>query len=162
MVSLKSFRQWLRLSRQEMELQSLAIGMNSTVDLTQDLHIVMLDYDIHDIEKIVESVIELQGFWNLSDAFIFRTRNGHHAFFWYDQVPYGRLKQIIEYARYVDPMFKYISRFYDHKSIRVAGKYRQKDIRFVRTIVGRRQPSEAEREIGSMKMREHELLAKVG
>jgi hypothetical protein len=161
MVSLKGFRQWLKLKNQEMEIRSLAIGINSTVDLTQDKHIVMLDYDIHDIKKVIESVYELQGFWDLSDAFIFRTKNGHHAFFWYDQVPYGRLKQIIEYARYVDPMFKYISRFYDHKTIRVAGKYAHKDICFVKRIAGARQPTQSEMDIGTMKRQEHASLLNI-
>jgi len=141
-----------------MEIRNLAIGMNSTVDMTQDLHIVMLDYDIEDIEKVKESVWELQSFWKLSDAQIFRTRHGHHVFFWYDIVPYGRLKMIIEFARYVDPMFKYISRYYDHKTIRTSGKYKEKDIFFRIEMAGVRLATEAERMIGEMKKQEHALL----
>jgi hypothetical protein len=161
MVSLKGFKQWLQMSKQEMEIRNLAIGINSTVDLTADLHIVMLDFDIHDIDKIVESVDELQGFYRLSDAYIYRTKNGHHVFFWYDHVPYGRLKQIIEFAKHVDPMFKYISRFYDHKTIRVAGKYKHRDIQFVKKVTGGRSPTELELDRGTMKQEEHRSLLQV-
>jgi hypothetical protein len=146
----------LRLDRhqkQEMLLQSAAIGINSTVGV--DAHIVMLDYDEKNIEKIIHSVIELQEFWNLSDAFIYQTRNGHHVMFWYDIVPYGRLKMIIEFAKYVDPMYKLISKFYNHKTLRVAGKYSERDIFFLDKIEGDREPSTEEMEIGNLKMREH-------
>jgi len=135
--------------------------MNSTVDLTQDLHIVMLDFDIKDVEKVIESVYELQDFYNLSDAFIYSTKNGFHVFFWYDHVPYGRLKQIIEFARYVDPMYKYISRFYDHKTIRASGKYKHRDIRFAMEVGGKREPSTIEKRIGEMKRSEHRMLSGV-
>ena len=158
MVSIKGFRQWLKMRNQEMEIQSLAIGINSTVDITKDMHIVMLDYDLHDIQKVRNSIVELQGFWELSDATIFRTKNGHHAFFFYDIVPYERLKMIINYARHVDPMFKYISRFYDHRTIRVSGKYKHKDIQYVEVIPGCRAPTHEEMELGSLKKAEHKLL----
>lgn len=158
MASFKNFKQWLKLRNQEMLVQSLAIGINSTVDLTEDKHIIMLDYDIHDIQRIRDSVKEVQRFWNLSDATIFRTKNGHHAFFFYDIVPYERLKMIINYARDVDPMFKYISRFYDHKTIRVSGKYTFKDIQYSEVIPGIRSPTMEEMELGSLKREEHKLL----
>lgn len=158
MVSVKGFKQWLQMKDQEIQIQNLAIGMNSTIDITQDIHIIMLDYDIKDISKVIESVHELQSFWNLSDADIFRTKNGHHAIFWYDQIPYGRLKQIIEFAKYVDQMYKYISKYYLHKTIRVSGKYTYKDIVFVKKIVGKRVPSEEQITLGDMKRKEHKVL----
>lgn len=158
MSLVKDFKTWIQLKDKEIELQNLAIGINSTVDFTQDKHIVMLDYDIKDLQQVRESVKEIQLFWNLSDAEIFKTRNGHHVFFWYDQIPYGRLRQIIEFARYVDPMYKYISRFYDHKTIRVAGKYKEKDIEFVEKISGRRKPTEMELSLGALKKSEHSMM----
>ena len=153
------FKQWAKLNKQEMEIRNLAIGMNSTVDLTKDLHIVMLDYDIKDRELVFESVIELQIFWNLADAWIYSTKNGFHVFFYHDLVPYGRLKLIIEYAKYVDVQYKYISRYYDHKTVRAAGKYKEKDIKFVEQIKGLRVPTAIERELGDMKKQERDLLA---
>ena len=159
MVSLKGFKDWLKFRKQEMQLQSVAIGMNSSVDW-EDTHIVMLDYDIDDVEKVKQSIRELQQFWKLDDADIFKTRNGFHVFFWYDHVPYERLKLIINYARYVDPMFKYISRFYDHKTIRVAGKYKEKDICYEATVKSMfsNTREKAVQELGDLKKQEHKLL----
>lgn len=156
MSSLWGFLKWSKFKKQELELQSTAIGINSTVG--PDLHVVMLDYDEKDVDKVIESIIELQEFWNLSDASIYQTRNGHHAIFWYDQVPYERLKMIIDFARYVDPMFKYISRFYTHKTLRAKGKYETRDIFFIDVIEGRRTATENEKEIGELKKKEHEAL----
>jgi hypothetical protein len=149
----------LGLRRKEMEIRSLAVGMNSTVDITRDLHIVMMDYDIAEKAKVIESVRELQKFWRLSDCELFRTKHGYHAFFWYDHVPYGRLKMIIEFARYVDPLYKAISALYDHKTIRVAGKYPERDIVASGFIIGSRRPSVEEKELGDMKRMEHTQLS---
>ena len=157
----KKFKLWLALRNTENQLRSFAVGMNSTVDIPQDLHIIMLDYDIADLEKVRESVEELQGFWMLADAQVFRTKHGYHVFFFNDIVPYERLKLIIDYAKYVDPQFKYISKYYDKKTIRVAGKYEHKDISFVETIKGIRTPSTWEREIGEMKRGEHKSLLRM-
>lgn len=158
MVSIKGFWEWKKLKQVEIDLASMAVGMNSSVDIPSDLHIVMLDYDIKDISKVKDSVMELQDFWNLSDAEIFKTKNGFHVFFWFDQIPYGRLKMIIEFARYVDPMYKYISRFYDHKTMRASGKYKEKDIEYVDVVKGKRVILSSEREIGDMKRQEHKSL----
>ena len=155
MVSFKGFLKWMTERKHELEISNLAIGMNSTVDVTEDLHIVMLDYDIKSVEKVIESVWELQEFWNLSDAEIFRTKNGHHVFFWFDHVPYERLRMIVNFAKYVDPMFKYISRYYNHKTIRVSGKYANRDIWFVQKVEGVRPPVDHEFQIGRMKKAEH-------
>jgi len=139
-----------------MDIQSVAIGMNSTVD--DDKHIILLDFDEVTIDDVRESVAELQEFWNLADADIFKTKNGFHAYFWYDHVPYDRLKMIINYARHVDPMFKYISKYYDRKTIRIAGKYKEKDIFFEETIKGVRFPTKIERDIGNLKKNERKIL----
>jgi hypothetical protein len=157
MVSLLDFIKWNKRSELERNLRALAIGVNSHVDI--DNHIVMLDYDVQEIDKVIDSIIELQEFWNLSDAWIHQTTNGHHVFFWYDQVPYGRLKQIIDFARHVDPMYKYISKYHNHKTLRISGKYRKRDIYFIDTIKGRRKPTIDEVEIGELKRAERGSLA---
>lgn len=142
----------------EVALQWLAVGINSSTDITQDCHIVMLDYDIKELDRVVASIEELQGFWNLADAHVFRTMKGFHVFFWYDQVPYGRLRQIVDYARDVDPLYKLISRYYDHKTVRVSGKYSVRDIAFVGIVPGPREASDKEKEVGELKRREHLML----
>ena len=160
MVSLKGFKQALRIKKQEMQIRSMAVGMNSTVDITRDLHVLFLDYDIDDIKLVEQSVRELQEFWHLSDAEIFRTKHGFHVFLWHDVMPYGRVKMIIEYARYVDPLYKYISRYHDHKTVRVAGKYKERDILFVELLKGERRPSAEEQDLGDMKREEHKIMLK--
>jgi len=152
------FKEWLKFRKQEMELRSFAIGINSTVDFKKDLHVIFLDYDDVDLERVKESVIECQQFWALSDAYIFKTMHGFHAIFFFDQIPYERLRMIVDFAKDVDPMFKYISRFYNHKTLRVAGKYQERDIVFVGIIDGPREPSKLERELGELKLDEHSAL----
>jgi len=132
--------------------------MNSYVDITQNLHCVVLDYDIEDLEKVEESVIEVQQFWCLTDAYIFKTKHGFHAIMFHSLVPYERLRQIIDFAKYCDPMFKYISRFYSHRTIRVAGKYKEKDISFFKVIRGVRELTKQEWELGEMKRAEHRSM----
>jgi hypothetical protein len=155
---LKGFRQWLRMRSQEMELRSFAVGMNSTVDATCDKHIICMDFDVDDISVVERSVRECQEFWCLGPAFLYATTHGFHAILFFDIVPYSRARLIIEYARDVDDLFRYISRYYSHKTIRVAGKYKGRDIRFVKMVPGCRYPSVEEREIGMLKYREHCLL----
>jgi hypothetical protein len=155
------FRQlkcFLKFRKQEMLLQSAAIGMNSSVDIARDRHIVMLDYDVKDRDVVVRSIEELQRFWNLSDAYVFSTKNGFHVMLWYDIIPYSRLVMIINYAADVDPMFKQISRFYLHKTLRVEGKHPYRDIKFSGIVRGVRAPTGEEWEIGELKRKEHLML----
>lgn len=156
--SWRSFVKWLKFRKRSIDLESFAMGMNSTVDVVEDKHIIMIDFDSVSLEKVEESVIECQHFWYLSDFHIFETKHGFHAIAFDEAVPYSRLRLIIEYARYVDPLFVYISRFYSHKTIRVAGKYKERDIKFVKIIKGVREPSKSEKEIGDLKLNEHKLL----
>ena len=151
-------KRWFRARSTEMQLSSLAVGMNSSVDLARDLHVLFLDYDIRNIADVEESVRELQSFWRLGEARIFKTRNGFHVFFFYDIMPYERARMIVGFAKFVDPLFKQISYYYDHKSIRVAGKYQHRDIRFVKRIDGVRIPSSVERQLGDMKAAEHSFF----
>jgi hypothetical protein len=156
------FRKFRKLwKRREQDLSQFAIGVNSTVSIQEYLHAVFLDYDIQDMDKIRESVKEVQRFWNLTDAYLYRTTNGYHAIIWHSHVPYGRLKQIVEFAAYVDPMYKAISNQYWHKTLRVAGKYAKQDIVFERIMPGVRKPSEDEWSRGEMKRKEHAQLLQI-
>lgn len=149
------------LSKKEMILREFAIGMSSEVDIKRDLHILFVDFDEIGLEQVEESVREMQQFWRLSDAFIYETKNGYHAYFYYDVMPYSRVVMILNYAKYVDDKFRYISRYYDYKTIRQAGKYKVRDIKFVETIVGIRSPSMWEAQVGDMKRMEREELSKM-
>jgi hypothetical protein len=148
----------LRHRRNELEMTKFAVGVNSTVDWVDDLHVVMLDYDTESKEKVVESVRELQAFWALADVCIYRTKHGFHAIGWYDHVPYERLRMIVDFAKYVDPLFKHITRRYDHKTLRVVGKHKERDIEFVDVVPGVRTPERTEVERGELLRRNHASL----
>jgi hypothetical protein len=157
MKFLNIVRLWRRRD-DDMKLRSFAIGVNSSVDITQDFHCVFLDFDVTDQAKVVLSVEECQRFWDLSDFHVWKTKNGFHAIGWYDHLPYERVKMIIDYARFVDPMFKMISKYHMHKTLRVAGKHVDRDIRFVGIVSGVRTPSSVEWELGELKRKEHLAL----
>jgi len=150
---------WNYFGRKDQRLQEFAIGMSSEVDFKQDLHILILDYDEVSLEKVEESVRELQSFWNLSDAFIYKTRRGYHCYFYYDIMPYSRVVMILNYAKFVDDQFRYISKFYNRKTIRVCGKYKERDIFFEKKLSGLRKPSVLDAELGDMKRKEREILS---
>jgi len=146
------------LQNEDEYIKAMAIGMNSYIDREADEHFLFLDYDIKDEFKIESSVQELQRQFNLSHAFIYETSKGYHVFFFYDNdLPYSRIRLLISYAKFVDPLFKLISKYYNHKTIRVAGKYKIQDIRFKKTIKGRN-PTREEFSIGEIKRREYNML----
>jgi hypothetical protein len=147
--------------KNDMTLREFAIGMNSEVSIKKDLHILFFDFDEVSQEEAEESVIECQVFWSLSDCFLYKTSNGFHAYFYYDIMPYTRVRMIIDFAKYVDPMFKFIGRFYDYKTIRQAGKYKVQDISFLKMIPGKRTPTLREAELGDLKRKEREYLAQM-
>lgn len=147
------------LKREEYDLRQFAIGMSSEVDIKKDLHLLFLDYDGCDLEQVEDSIKECQNFWNLSDCFIYKTHNGYHAYFFYDIMPYSRVLMILNYAKYVDDKFRFISRYYDYKTIRQAGKYKERDIYYVKMLSGSRQPTLWELEVGDLKRRERKYLA---
>jgi hypothetical protein len=136
--------------------------MNSEVNIAKDLHILFFDYDNVSLEDVEESIRECQSFWNLSDSFIYKTRNGYHAYFFYDIMPYSRFLMIINYAKYIDDMFRFIGKYYDYKTIRQAGKYKERDISFVKTLEGGRRPSEYELEVGNLKRLERYHISNIG
>jgi hypothetical protein len=147
--------------KKDMTLREFAIGMNSEVSIKKDLHILFFDYDEVTQEEAEESICECQDFWNLSDCFLYKTSNGFHAYFYYDIMPYTRVRMIIDFAKYVDPMFKFIGRFYDYKTIRQAGKYKVQDISFLKVLQGRRMPTFKEAELGDLKRQEREYLSQM-
>jgi hypothetical protein len=73
MANFLKYLKWLRHRNDEIELQNLAVGLNSSVNIEENIHILMLDYDIKDLGRVKESVRECQEFWNLADAYIYKT-----------------------------------------------------------------------------------------
>jgi hypothetical protein len=150
---------WSYLKYKDRSLRDFAIGMSSEVNISQDLHILFMDFDIQDQELVESSILESQSFWNLSDCFLYKTRNGFHAYFFYDIMPYSRVVMILNYTKYVDDRFRYISRYYDYKTIRQAGKYKDQDISFLKVLYGKREPTDQELELGDMKRKERGLIS---
>lgn len=145
------------LSKQEIKERQYAVGINSYIDKEKDLHIIMLDYDTQDLDFVLKDLKELVKFWNLSDYEIYKTTNGYHTFFWYDHIPYSRLKMIIDYSN-CDTSYKYISKFYDYKTVRASGKYKQKDIEHIGKFSGSRLYTNEQRVLGDLKRKEYLLL----
>ncbi len=140
--------------------RNFAIGLNSYINKSKNLHFLFLDYDTKDLNYVLDDCKELTMFFNLSDFEVYATNNGFHVFFWFDNnIPYSRLKMIIDYSR-CDDMFKFISHSYDYKTVRAKGKYNYKDIIFKGKFLGVRKPSRTERQIGLLKKREYNLLRK--
>jgi hypothetical protein len=132
--------------------------MNSTIDWTKDQHVLMMDFDTKDLRRVEMSIEEAQAFWNLGPGFLYETKNGFHCIMFFDLMPISRVRLILDYVDGVDPMFRYISRFYDRKTIRVAGKYQEKDINFLKIIKGFRHPQRFEYDLGYLKFKEHCML----
>lgn len=158
----KIIRKLLRfLAKKEIKQRQLAIGINSFIDKERDCHMIFLDYDTLDLGFVLNDLNDLSRHFHLSDFEIFRTSKGFHAFFWYDNnIPYSRLKMIIDYSR-CDIMYKYISKFYDHKTIRASGKYVISDISFIGKYSGKRIMTNSERELGNLKRKEYIELKKI-
>jgi len=160
----KLIRKLLRLlSKHEIKERQYAIGINSFINILKDRHMLFLDYDRElNFKEALDDCEELCNFFNLSDYEIFSTGGGgYHIFWWYDNnLPYSRVKMIIDYSR-CDNMYKYISRFYDHKTIRATGKYiknKYNDLKYVGKFSGKRTPTAEQRNLGELKRKEYLLL----
>jgi hypothetical protein len=153
-AALQKFRE----EKEGLRALQFAVGVNSTVDAERDLHIIMLDYDTLYVDRVEESVREVQQFWRLGPMCIYRTKHGYHAIGWYDAVPYERLRMIVDYAKDVDPLFKHISRRFNHKTLRVSGKHYGNDITFYCVIDGVRPVTDAEFARGELLRTQHAAL----
>jgi hypothetical protein len=151
------------LSKKEKQERQYAIGISSYLNKgdKNELHVVILDYDMKDFSKVLKDVNELVKFFNLSSYECYSTRCGFHIFFWYDHVAYSRLKMIINYSNYIDPLYKFISTKYDTKVLRASGKYKDNDINFIGYFNGVRTATKDERELGNLKRKEYIELKKI-
>jgi hypothetical protein len=150
---IRLFFKFLNYTRDN-EMQDFAIGINSYIDKDKDLHCLFIDYDIPDLEFVRMDLSELVQHFHLSDYEIYSTSKGYHIFFWFDHIPYSRVKMILDYSR-CDYMFKNISKFYSYKTIRCVGKYKNLDIKFIGKFTGVRKPTQYQLEIGGLKRQEY-------
>ena len=95
----KGWKLWLSKRELEKKVRSLAVGVNSTISIEDDIHVIFLDFDTNEFWKVKNSVRECQKFWNLADAYVYKTLHGFHAIFYEDQVPYERVLMIVNYIQ---------------------------------------------------------------
>lgn len=134
---IRIYKQFIRyIKKDNLLLEQFAIGINSFIDKKNNFHCVMLDYDGCSLNFVTKDVKELQEHFKIGDVDVFSTSQGFHCFGWYDSIPYERLRMIVDYSN-CDPMFKYISRYYDHKTIRASGKYQDLDTKFIKRIISK-------------------------
>lgn len=157
----KIIRKLIRfMCKDEIKQMNYAVGLNSHIDIEKDKHMLFLDYDNNDFNFVLKDVRELVDFWKLSDYEIYKTRNGYHVFFWYNNdIPYSRLKMIIDFSR-CDVMFKYIRKNFNYATLRASGKYVDNDIEWVGKFMGLRKPLSTQRDLGNLKKQEYNELKK--
>jgi hypothetical protein len=157
---IKQIIKYIRKEKEHNKIETFCIGINSTINTEKSRHCLLLDYDIKDLPFIIKDIKQLISHFNLANIDIWETKNGYHAMGWYEDMPYSRLRQIIDYSS-CDTMFKYIGRFYDKKTLRCSGKHKSFDIKYVKTILGKRIPTTEELEIGNLKKQEYLALQKM-
>jgi len=133
---------------------AVAYGLSSLIDKKNKLHSIFLDYDIKNFSIVLKDVVKLQNKFNLSDAFIFKTKKGYHAIFFYDVVDFKTLEKVIRSSK-VEWRYKSFVSQYKRVFLRVGGKYKNKDIEFVGVVFSERRPTYDELLYGMSLMKFH-------
>lgn len=129
----------------------IASGMTNKVG--PDRFFLVIDFDGISSGDLEDEVSDLQVKFSLSDATIYRTHSGYHAYFFFDNRISGeKMKEILSSSKLADRNF--IETFdlmlaeNQGVTIRLSGKYEKADIVFSRIIPGTRRPSILERNLG--------------
>lgn len=138
---------------------SYALGVSSIVNRKYNLHIPMLDYDNKTLEEVVLDLWKLTNKFKLKTAYVYQTRMGFHALFPFDMMGWDEVKKVIKSAR-VDWRFKSFCDEYGRVYLRVSGKYKDHDIKFVGVTKSPYRPTHEEAEIGNGILQMHEELFK--
>jgi len=139
---------------------SFAFGVSSLVDREQGLHIVFLDYDKNDFVYVLKDVVGLIRKFELKDCFIYKTRKGFHVIFPYDVLVWEDVKKIL-YSAKVDWRSKSLSGQYGRIFLRVAGKYKDFDIKRIAHIISPNTPNKHEKMYGDGIIKLHEKFFNV-
>lgn len=99
------------------------------VNSKQNTHVPFLDYDQKSIDTVLKDLRKLVKRFHLRNGYIFQTRNGFHAIFPYDVRSWVEVKKIIKSAK-IDWRVKSFCDEYGKVFLRVAGKYKDFDIKF--------------------------------
>jgi hypothetical protein len=139
---------------------AIAIGTSSLIDSKQNLHIPYLDYDNKTIEEVATDLQKLTKRFQLRTGYIFKSHNGFHAIFPFDVRSWKEVKNIIRNSR-VDWRYKSFADEYGRTFLRVAGKYKKFDIKFVGITKSPYSASHDECIIGNGILESHEDLFKL-
>jgi len=136
---------------------TFAMGVSSLVDKGNDLHFPMLDYDTKDLQNILEDLHKLTFKHELKTCYLYGTRKGFHAIFPFDIRHWNEVQNIIWDAG-VDWRYKSFAQQYKRVFLRVAGKYKDQDIKFVGVSKSPFRPTHEECLIGNSIIEMHESL----
>lgn len=125
---------------------SIALGISSRVT-ADGLHIPMIDYDEKNYVKVYFDCIKLIKVFKLSDCFVYKTKNGYHAIFYYDLMSWDKAYKIILRSN-CDWMFKSLTGKFKKAVLRVGGKYTEPDIQPYSIISSPYRPAEIYQEFG--------------
>ena len=121
--------------------------------LGEDRYYAALDFDGAKLLDIESEVKSLQAEFGLSDAWLYRTKNGFHAHFFNDnRLTHGGFTKVLAASKLVDPRFR--ESFAREQeggkriTIRAAGKYAERDVRFFKVLPGLREPAFADLNMG--------------
>lgn len=111
-----------------------------------------LDYDGVNSSAVADDVKALQRAFSLSDAWLYRTGSGFHAHFFNDNsLSAEAVGNILRASKAADPRFVeswgHFSAKGEGVTLRVAGKYRRRDVFYYDRIPGVREPSLFEKSV---------------
>ncbi len=119
-------------------------------------HYPAIDYDSHDFYQVKYETRELQKLFKLHDGFIYETNKGFHVVYFYDnKLSFSKVLQIILTSSADEKFKKMISKL-KGCCIRVVGKYKKNDIKFLKTIPSEAYLNDEERMIGDSLRRFHD------
>lgn len=134
---------------------ALAMGYSSVVNKKNNTHIPILDYDSLPEKAVVADIKKLRRLYDLSVAFVYKTRNGHHVLFYYDASDWSVVKKVLFSAR-VDWRQKVMADQYGRTFIRTSGKYKESDIKFRGIVISNKAPSPMQVMLGEAEIAFHD------
>lgn len=133
-------------------MSTFSIGTWVSNKIANNEYFLVFDYDNVDKLSVVKEIEKLQKQFNLSDAQIFKTNNGFHVYYFYDNsLSAEQIKKIFSASEFVDhhfvSNFETLSKEWLGVVIRTGGKYENNDIIPADNISGR-EPTLIEKSVG--------------
>lgn len=137
-----------------METNAFFLASGMTNKISDAEFFLTVDYDTADFDAVEEDIRALQTGFNLSAAWVFKTKSGYHAYFFEDNgLSSERVGEILRASRAVDPRFRESWEHFFSKgegvTLRISGKYEKRDVHFHRKIEGIRPATVVEKSVAS-------------